>query len=166
MEKIPNRCYVCDTVAQFFCKNIFTLTTKHSETPVYQFFEKFLGYSIESQENEKIVCQDCLIKIDEYDLAYTTAQKIEKELTILVNRTRTKYGIDPSRYIVKEIKPEYLDLEEMLEEVYNEPTTKVEVAICDQPVLLKCNVCDENFDRFVINIFNFRNIFNFQFIPV
>lgn len=146
MEKVPSRCFVCDTVAQFFCKNIFTLTTKHSETPVYQFLEKFLGYSIESQENDKIVCQDCLIKIDEYDLAFTTAQKIEKELTMLVNRTRTKYEIDSTEYMSKEIKPEFLDLDDIIED-YSEP--KVEIAICEQPVLLKCNVCDESFERFV-----------------
>lgn len=153
MEKIPSRCYVCDVVTQLFCKNIFTLTSKQTETPVYQFLEKFLGYSIETHENEKIICQDCLIKVDEYDLAFQTAQKIEKELTNLVNRTRTKYGIDSSNYIVKEIKPEFLDLDEMLDDSYHGPITKVEVAICDPPVLLKCNVCDETFNRFVISIF-------------
>lgn len=158
MDKIPVRCYVCDTLAQFFCKNIFTLTTKHSETPVYQFFEKFLGYNIDSEDVEKIVCQDCLIKIDEYDLAFTTAQKIEKELTLLVNRTRNKYEIGSGRYLEKEIKPEYLDLDEMLDD-YSEPMNKVEVAMCEQPVLLKCNVCDETFERFAVFFLQFLEIF-------
>lgn len=71
----------------FYSQNLFKTRSKYSETRIYDFICKFLGKlpstrldNIQSGENADCVCIECLGKIDEYDLATITAQRVETEL--------------------------------------------------------------------------------------
>lgn len=71
----------------FYSRNLFKTKSKYSETRIYDFICKFLGklpsarlVNIENTDNADCVCIECLGKIDEYDLATLTAQRVEKEL--------------------------------------------------------------------------------------
>lgn len=92
------KCFICDEVTNNYCNNIFQQHTKHSETMIYKFLEKFLtniGETFENKlnydENRNIICQKCLLKLDEYDSATLSAQRIEYELTQLLIHTKELY---------------------------------------------------------------------------
>lgn len=91
------KCYICDQNASEsdYCKSIFQLKTKHSETLIYKFLEKFLENELQKtllyDENRNIICQICILKLDEYDLAIITSQNIQYELTQLIIHTNEKY---------------------------------------------------------------------------
>lgn len=87
----PQTCYICTITSVFYSRNLFKTKSKYSETRIYDFICKFLGKipSVERQEhgnnsanenNDDCVCIECLGKIDEYDLATITAQRVESEL--------------------------------------------------------------------------------------
>lgn len=87
----PKNCFFCNCVCIQYNKNLFEIKSKYSETRLSEFVVKILGdfpfkreYSVECDEN--LVCNDCLIKVNEYDLACLTAKRIEDELReLLVN---------------------------------------------------------------------------------
>lgn len=82
----------------FYCKNIYKLSSKHSETPICDFINKFLGKEsarVTSNEDENIVCTDCLNKIDEYDLACITVERVERELRAALLHTESMYAAEP-----------------------------------------------------------------------
>lgn len=90
----PQVCYICAITSVFYSRNLFKTKSKYSETRIYDFICKFLG-KIPSERlrqrrqqssdspnegNDECVCIECLGKIDEYDLATITAQRVESEL--------------------------------------------------------------------------------------
>lgn len=83
------RCYICRTKSPFYCPNILIQTSRHTDTPIIKFLEKFSGQGIFDTSDKtlinQVICEDCLLKINEYDLACMTAQNIENELRSLIN---------------------------------------------------------------------------------
>lgn len=87
----PQVCYVCAITSEFYSRNLFKTKSKYSETRIYDFICKFLGEKPSARlrqrcqqsnngDNDDCVCIECLGKIDEYDLATITAQRVENEL--------------------------------------------------------------------------------------
>lgn len=88
----PQVCYICAMTSVFYSRNLFKTKSKHSETRIYDFICKFLGKipSVRQRQrqsssstivdNDDCVCVECLGKIDEYDLATITSQRVESEL--------------------------------------------------------------------------------------
>lgn len=89
----PPHCNICDTASFFYCKNITKLRSKHSDTLICDFIKKFLGSELSEQREvellnaDGVVCAECLSKIDEYDLACVTAERVEKELREVLLQT-------------------------------------------------------------------------------
>lgn len=96
----PLNCYICDKKSVFYCKNIYKLTSKHSETLICDFIRKFLDNQLsrrpDDTESESIVCIECLNKIDEYDLACITVKRVEKELREILLRTESLHASSSS----------------------------------------------------------------------
>uniref|UniRef100_A0A1B0DP72 C2H2-type domain-containing protein n=1 Tax=Phlebotomus papatasi TaxID=29031 RepID=A0A1B0DP72_PHLPP len=86
--------------------NIFTLLTKHSDTPIYKILERITGVEfIEVEESSNaVICHSCFLKIDEYDMALKTVQKIENEFMFFLNRPNTDKDTE---IIVEMIKEEH-----------------------------------------------------------
>lgn len=92
----PLNCYICNNTSMFYCKNIYKLSSKHSETPICDFIVKFLGKETSRLcHEENIVCSDCLSKIDEYDLACITVERVERELRDTLLHTESIYASEP-----------------------------------------------------------------------
>lgn len=126
----------------FYCKNIFKLSSKYSETPICDFIVKFLGKETNRLcDEENVVCSDCLTKIDEYDWACLTVERVERELRATLLQTEAAYTSDP---VFLEILDRELDEEELLgddcskmpllqiEFATTEPTEKENEANCDK----------------------------------
>ena len=140
----PQSCYICSQQTRFYCKNIFVLTTKHTDTPILKYLEQFAGhtlhdlYSNNTDETNisstlsssvalNIICQSCITKLDEYDLAITTALKVETDLKSMLLKKKE---------VVPEFEVEYVVEEHDFED--NNFQTKI---------ILKCTKCDIVFDR-------------------
>lgn len=92
----PQNCYICDNSSMFYCKNIFKISSKHSETLISEFIVRFLGKETNRLcDEDNIVCSECLDKIDEYDLACMTVERVERELRAALLHTEAVYGGDP-----------------------------------------------------------------------
>lgn len=92
----PLNCYICDNVSMLYCKNIFKLLSKHSETPINDFIVRFLGKeTTRFCDEENVVCCECLTKIDEYDLACLTVERVEREFRATLLQTEAAYATDP-----------------------------------------------------------------------
>lgn len=89
------KCFICDnTVESESSSNVFEVLTGHSQTPVHLFLEKFVGHSLSSRTQPNfsdLLCQLCVDKFDEYDLAVSTAQRVQHQLTECFNATMHKY---------------------------------------------------------------------------
>lgn len=91
----PQNCYICNASTVFYSRNLFKTKSKYSETRICEFIRRFLGnypsqrefISNDSNENEHCVCNECLNKIDEYDLARENFQRMEKELRAILLHT-------------------------------------------------------------------------------
>lgn len=144
-----NNCFICDEKIKFYCKNQFKIVSKHSETPIYKFLEKFTGQTFFESDiiSKSILCKDCVLRINEYDLATTTAAKVKNELIELIKRTQFKLNlekinddielendVDDYGNDVDDAKCDYLD--EEIDEKF---------AIKDENVVMKCNICNETF---------------------
>lgn len=93
-------CFICNCVSRNYNKNLFEIKSKYSDTRLSDFIVKILGdfpfkreYSIECAEN--LVCNNCLNKVNEYDLACLTAKRVENELReLLVRQTALSLAIE------------------------------------------------------------------------
>lgn len=178
--KMHHNCFICDAATKFSNKNIFTLFTKHSQTPIYKYLEKFLNINIYSSiSEESYVCEECLIKLDDYDLASQTTIAYEKEFTRLLGRTHSNVLQDTTSLRVKEEQDEMdisqsrispgieeeqeiqqIDEDEDDEVEEEENSVIVEISLpsdeyqCQREDLislddgvLKCDICQQTFDR-------------------
>lgn len=77
----------------FYSRNLFKTKSKYSETRLCDFIAKILGdypkRECETDSNENFVCAECLGKIDEYDLACVTANRVETELRVLLLKSES-----------------------------------------------------------------------------
>lgn len=88
------RCYICDNSVVSEVNNVFEVLTGHSQTPVHLFLEKFVGHSLSSRTEPNfsdLLCQECIDKFNEYDLAVLTAQRLQHEVLECFNATINKY---------------------------------------------------------------------------
>lgn len=88
------KCYICDSLVESELNNVFEVLTGHSQTPVHLFLEKFAGHSLSSRTEPNfsdLLCEPCIEKFNEYDLAVVTAQRIQHELSECFKATITKY---------------------------------------------------------------------------
>lgn len=106
---LQQKCFVCDIPVTSKINNVFELVTEHSQTPVHMFLEKFVGHNLSSRTEPNFadaLCQECVNKFDEYDLAVVTAERVQNELLECFNATVTKYD---------EFKLEVLEQEDSVE---------------------------------------------------
>lgn len=95
----PQMCYICSTQTNSYSRDLFKTKSKYSETRICDFIQRFVSadssekmcLTITSGNNEDFVCIECLNKIDEYDLATTTAKRVETELRILLLRREISF---------------------------------------------------------------------------
>uniref|UniRef100_A0A6B2E5I3 Putative c2h2-type zn-finger protein n=1 Tax=Phlebotomus kandelakii TaxID=1109342 RepID=A0A6B2E5I3_9DIPT len=89
MEENSRKCYICTADTLYYWRNIFTLMTKHSDTPIYKILERITGMEFVQLEgsHNTVICHPCFLKIDEYDLAVKTVEKIELEFISMLNRS-------------------------------------------------------------------------------
>lgn len=82
-------------------------TSRHTDTPIIDFLQKFAGQDPFDITDEKlidqVICEDCLLKINEYDLACMTARNIEAELRSLIQLSKE---FDQQMAIKTELKVE------------------------------------------------------------
>lgn len=83
----PLICLICQTKCFFYQQNLKSVLSKHSRRPVTDFIQIFAQNSRSRRSIEKdiqssltCVCYECLDKIDVYDLAKSTVNKLEREM--------------------------------------------------------------------------------------
>lgn len=136
------KCFICDTKTIIYCENVFTIRSCHTDTPVMDFLKKF-AKELEMTTNlaknrhgSTVICQMCMIKINEYDLACMTARQMKNQLKDLLQR---KEEVDDSKSDV-DFNPDDLSGDEADEKHKDEPKG-MEVSV------MRCNVCNINFKR-------------------
>lgn len=87
------KCYICDFQISINFKNVMHQVSRYTGTPVGSILSKFVDEDLKKQRLDQctILCQSCLDKIDEYDLAIVTAERVETELKQLFVSTVNKY---------------------------------------------------------------------------
>lgn len=102
MEERP--CVICSNRTVLYLRNVSTLKSKHSETPVTEFLRKFCGdddfiapaFGVPGGENAKsqqsIICMECVKKIDDYDAACIIKERIEREFRVTLQRSKELHG--------------------------------------------------------------------------
>lgn len=95
LSSLPHqKCYICDNTVESESNNIFEVLSGHSQTPVHLFMEKFVGHSLSSRTETNfpdLLCQQCMDKFNEYDLAVVTAERVQHEMLQIFNATIHKY---------------------------------------------------------------------------
>lgn len=109
-------CYLCNQAGSNWPTNLREIKSKHSNTPVIVFIEKFLG-SFFSKRNirdeSNCLCSDCLSQIYAYDWSLENVKRQETNLRGILIKTETdiaasviKIEDDDNNGFVNEIKPE------------------------------------------------------------
>lgn len=82
----PSICSICQTNCFFYEKNLKNVKTKNSKRPVTDFIQLIIqkttptrSIELKWQSGSTCACYECLDKIDVYDLAKSTLDKIENE---------------------------------------------------------------------------------------
>lgn len=80
-------------------RNVSTLKSKHSETPVPEFLRKICGdddFIAPGEEDatsgQSIICMECVRKIDDYDAACIMKERIEREFRVTLQRSKELQG--------------------------------------------------------------------------
>lgn len=137
-------CFVCRNDTSIFSENLFKINTKHSDTPVLKYIDKFLGYTLIKDESfEKlIICKCCMTKIDEFDKAYKTAKLVQNELKELlyvsvqfIKSKSTKSEVPTSvKYIINDLVEDQSTYVQsnVVDELSNNEDVKLEIEILEQ----------------------------------
>lgn len=119
-----------------------SLRSKHSETNILTFLERFVGHDlsdINRSNSQSVVCQNCIIKIDEYDELYMNAKRLEDDLRKILLKTLEKQRV---------IDEGVIDIADDSDDEYEEIE---EVTVLKTPAKLPsmfCNICKRNFERY------------------
>lgn len=100
------KCYICNAISESYQRNLYETKSQHTETRICDFITKWLSdkptnHRIESTKinssDENCICTDCFEKINEYDLACVTAERIDKELreTFLLTESLLTEIVEP-----------------------------------------------------------------------
>lgn len=139
------KCFICNTKTLIYCENVFVLRSCHTETLIIEFLQKFaeeLDLSTswnKSRKYEKtVICQICMIKINEYDLACMTAKDMEKQLKNLLRNKEELNEIESD----EDYNPEVVFSDDGEERGYEPISKGIQVNV------MRCNVCQINFKRY------------------
>ncbi|XP_031637721.1 uncharacterized protein LOC116350129 [Contarinia nasturtii] len=99
VEKLNKKCFICDTTVSESFVSLYDTLSKHSQTQIFEFVWKFLDNhpsvrddSIDAANSDwSSICANCLDKINQYDLACETANKLEHELRNVLSHTEASY---------------------------------------------------------------------------
>lgn len=140
MQDYP--CFVCGTVTNIYCKDVKCLRSKHTDTNILTYLEKFVGHDLSDDINriaQSVVCQNCIIKIDEYDELYMNAMTLEEDLRTVLLKTLEQNGqVDDA---ADDTANDSEDVYEEIEEVTLSPNPSLKL-----PSMF-CNICQSNFER-------------------
>lgn len=88
-------CYICNSVSEFFYQSLTETKSKHSNTRICDIIRKFMDEKNDDSmtfdginSDEDGVCVECMGRIEEYDLAYVTAENIESEFRAKLSRKK------------------------------------------------------------------------------
>lgn len=89
-------CIVCNNVKKLDEQNIDDLMSQHSETRLSDLIHRCLGAyklhrNIDDESYYLRICQDCVVKLNEYDLACVTAERVGYELQQMLLQTDQLY---------------------------------------------------------------------------
>lgn len=86
---------------EFYSPSIRTQSTIYTETPIKTYLEQFADQlpltETEEELDNIIICEECQLKINDYDLACSTARNIENDLRDLLKKSKEliiKHEID------------------------------------------------------------------------
>lgn len=137
------KCFICNDKTIIYCENVFTLRSCHTDTPVMEILKKFaeeLQMTTVWHNSRKcvqtIICQLCMIKINEYDLACMTAKAMESQLKDLLQK---KEEFDDTKSDA-DYKPDVVSSDDETDK-YDAVSKGTEVTV------MRCNVCEINFKR-------------------
>lgn len=85
-------CIVCNSASNLCDQNIGDLQSKHSEARICDLIQRCLGTTslnrnIEDESNQLCICNECIAKFNEYDLACVTAERVGYELQQMLAQT-------------------------------------------------------------------------------
>lgn len=158
MDSALEKCFVCAEETLQYFRNLMELATKYSGTPVYKLIERFLEGDLSENApslTASVVCQECVVKLNDYDAAYTKALIIQKEFTDLLKKNLALVGnqTEPNEhtFFKVELNGSYLDdlveFEHILPE--EEPIVEEEnikpIVKQEKTISLKCNTCGISF---------------------
>lgn len=89
-------CIVCNNVKKLDEQNIGELRSQHSETRLCDLIQRCLGaYKLHRNIDDESyclrICHDCVLKLNEYDLACVTAERVGYELQQMILQTDQIY---------------------------------------------------------------------------
>lgn len=126
MDDLP--CSLCNNKTVFYLRNFAKLKSKHSKTPVHIFLRIICGdddfissasavVDDENSDSEQYtICVECMQKIDDYDAACITKERIEREFRIKLQHSREIHGNVESCMNLVPVKTE------CIEDVANTPS--------------------------------------------
>ncbi|XP_058822178.1 zinc finger protein interacting with ribonucleoprotein K-like [Topomyia yanbarensis] len=154
MENPPEICFICADETSSDYRNLLQLVTKYSGTLVYKVIERFLGGDLSESVAgliASVICQECVVKLNDYDAAYTKAIIIQKEFTDLLKKSLTLVGSKicvNEVYLKKEPEGSYIDDIVECDQTLVDDSVAGDVqsvARSEETVSMKCNTCGESF---------------------
>lgn len=102
---VNQTCFICNTTTSETFVNLYDTMSEHSNTPIFDFIWKFLDDKPSVRDdtvdgansNWNSICNRCLIRINEYDLACVTSTNLEEELRYELSQTEAIYTEQENR---------------------------------------------------------------------
>lgn len=143
MQELP--CFVCGFLTNIYCIDVKSLRSKHSETNILTYLEKFVGHDLSAELNgsnsQTVVCQNCMIKIDDYDELILNAMSLEDDLRTILLKTLEKQSKVDAADTPTDIAN---DFEVVCEDI--EVPAVSSISPSKFPSMF-CNICKRNFER-------------------
>lgn len=152
------KCFVCDNKAIIYCENVFSRRSSHTDTPVMDILNKFAedlemsAFRPSKKSMKTIICQMCMIKVNEYDLACMTARDMENQLKDLLQKKGVIDDITSDEDYRPEAEAYYSDYDDDDDDGDYGVDVKVTkkrdfTSNVGEVSLMRCNVCEINFKR-------------------
>lgn len=165
MDNILEKCFICAEETSQPSRNLMQLSTKYSGTLIYKVIERFLEGDLSDNVASliaSVICQECVVRLNDYDAAHTKAIIIQKEFTDLLRKNFTLVGdkIQPEEPMYFKVETDggsYMDELAELDQIIGEDivdeesppgrdTTEPSLIECsDSTVSMKCNTCGVGF---------------------
>ncbi|XP_055542486.1 zinc finger protein 260-like [Wyeomyia smithii] len=156
MDVSTEKCLICAEQTGDDCRSVMQLVTKYSGTLVFKVLERFLDSDL--SENvptliAAVVCPECVVKLNDYDAAYTKALIIQKEFTDLLKKNlvlpERKKDVEDEMYFKEEpdtASSDYLvECDRTSDEILEEKLPKPASTSVEEKVSMKCNLCKQSF---------------------